>query len=616
MPAIVTKQFRVRNAKTFLTNLLGSTEGGPSAYDGTNYVYLAVGKILPWDETNFGADDSNPPDPDDDVSTSFNVFRDGLAASRITTSDVSLGIRRYDWTSGTVYTQYDDQDPTVNNGTAMFFVYEPNTGDIFKCIDNNSGGQSTVRPVKPPTALIEEAFATSDGYRWKFMAETPIAARKFLTTNFAPILSVNVHPSASTPSGYSDQKIVQQRANTGSLEAYVVSSGGAGFTKHSGGFTTRTIASGTNRTTFTLDSDSVLGVFEDGALIGATIQIEHISNGNTTTGIISGYTKGTRTVVVASDLDFTPATGDTYHIGPTVWVSGDGQGANAYSICTPAGGLSKVKALTTGNSYTYATVTIDPLSGDTGGSGTSVRAIIPPPGGHGRYPADELNAFNVLINKTVNGAGTGNTYPVTNDYRVVSLIRNGLLSNGYNQDVLTPATSGANWFANNQTLHLSTYIVCNTTDLLHSNYSTITNEKMQVFNDWNSGDGPLPDDEIQGVNSGAKARIVEFNTDGRGILNITNVVANSSGGGFMYNEALVVTRTYTGYVPTGNNYLIANGHSDGWTPDTWSIPGTTFDVVQEGEIQTGTGEVLYVENRVPVLRSIDQRETATIVIEF
>ena len=615
MPAIVTKQFRVRNAKDFMSKLLGPTEAGSNAYDGVNYIYLTFGKPIPWDETNFGSDDSNPPDPDDDIATYYNVYRDGLAAAPVETGDTSLGIRRYNWTSGTVYSQYDDQDPTIANGTAVYFVYEPNTGDIFKCLENNNGAASTVRPTKPGAGSTEVSFVTSDGYKWKFMAQTPTTAKKFLTTNFAPILSVNVHPDASAPAGYTDQEIVQQRANTGSLEAYVVTSGGVGFVKHSGAATTKTIATGASPTSFTLTTDAAIDSFVDDALIGASIHVEYVGNGNTSTGVISDWVQSTRTVTLESPgLDFTPAPSDTYEIGPTIWVSGDGQGANAYAICTGSGNIQKVKTLgaNTGNSYTYATVSVDPNSQDSG-SGASVRAIIPPPGGHGNDPADELNGFNILINKTVDGAGgTGNNYPVSNDYRVVSLLRNPLLANGHNETVLVPATSGANWFANTDTVHMSTWVVCNTADSAHVSLT----EGTQVWTDWNSGAGPLPDDEVEGVNSGAKGRVVEFNSDGRGILNISNVVANSSGGTFNQDEAIRLTRSYTGFEPSTNNYIIANGYSEGWAADTTTIPGTTFDVVQVGELQTGTGEVLYIENRQPILRSTEQRETVTIVIEF
>lgn len=600
-----------------MSKLLGPTEAGSNAYDGVNYIYLTFGKPVPWDETNFGSDDTNPPDPDDDIATYYNVYRDGLAAAPVETGDMSLGIRRYDWTSGTVYSQYDDQDPTIANGTAVYFVYEPNTGDIFKCLENNNGAASTVRPTKPGAGSTEVSFVTSDGYKWKFMAQTPTTAQKFLTTNFAPILSVNVHPDAAgdgnVPAGYADQEIVQQRANTGSLEAYVVTSGGVGFVKHSGAATTKTIASASSATTFRLNADSAISSFVDDALIGATIHVEYVANGNTSTGVISDWDNGNLEVTVTPALDFTPAAGDTYEIGPTVWVSGDGQGANAYAICTASGNIQKVKTLgaNTGNSYTYATVTVDPNNQDSG-SGASVRAIIPPPGGHGNDPADELNGFNILINKTVDGAGgTGNNYPVSNDYRVVSLLRNSLLANGYNQDVLVPATSGANWFANTDTVHMSTWVVCNTAAVTHSD-----GEPTQYWEDWNSGLGPLPDDEVEGVNSGAKGRVVEFNSDDRGILNISNVVANSSGGTFDPREAIRLTRSYTGFVPSTNNYIIANGYSDSWAADTTTIPGTTFDVVQVGELEPGTGEVLYIENRQPILRSTEQRETVTIVIEF
>jgi hypothetical protein len=613
VPAIVTKQFRVRNAKGFVNNLLSSSEGGASAYDGVSYVYLSFGKVVPWDETNFGADDSNPPDPDEDVSLLYDVFRDGIAASRVSADEVRLGIRRYDWASGTVYSQYDDQDPTIMNGTAVFFVFDPITGNIFKCLDNNSGGKSTVRPAAPIAAITEQSFFTSDGYRWKFMAQTSLVDQKFLTTNYVPIRTLNVHPTASVPVGYQLQHDIQSRANTGTIETYSITSAGSGFQKHSGGVPTRTIATGTSATVFTLNFDAVLKDTDD-FYNGATIVVDN-GSGVPESGIISDYEGGTRTVTLdaATPLSYTPAGGgaETYHIGPTVWVAGDGAGANAYAICTQAGTIKQVNALNTantGNSYTFATVTIDPQSRDVG-SGVSVRSIIPPQGGHGHDPADELNGFNVLLNKTINGAGEGNTYPVSNDYRVVSLLRNPLLANGYNQDVLTPATTGANWFANTGSVHMSTWLVCNTTTLAMGQGPDPTGS-MQAFEQWNSGAGPQPDDEIVGINSGAKGRVVEFNTDGRGILNITNVVANTSGGTFLEDEAVILTRTYTGFVPTTNNYVVANGFSLGFVADP------EFDVLQVGELKAGTGEVLYVENRRPIRRSLEQRETITIVIEF
>lgn len=599
MPAIVTKQFRVRNAKEFINKLLPANAGGSSAYDGVNYIYLAFGKVVPWDETNFGSDDTNPPSPDGDNDDMSNIYRDGLAASPIDESDTRLGVRRYNWISGVVYSQYDDQDPAVNDGTSEYFVYVEATGDIFKCLDNNSGAPSSVRPVKPGPSLLRESFVLSDGYRWKFMVQTSTDSR-FLTTNFAPIRTLNVHPSASVPAGFADQHVVQQLANTGTIEAFVTTSGGAGYTKHSGTFTIKTIATGASGTSFTLTSDTELDALLDDSLNGAAIYVSD-GAGQEGRGTIKDYVQSSRTVTLepTTPLPFTPGSGNIYHIGPTIAISGDGQGSNAYSIISASGSLSKVKSITTGNSYTYATVTVDAAAASTG-SGASVRAIIPPNGGHGKDPANELNGYNVLLNKTIDGAGTANSYPVTNDYRVVSLIRNPLLSNGYNQDVLVPATTGANWFANTDQVHMSTWLECNTS-------ADVT---MQDFSQWNSGSGPLPDDEILGVNSGAKGRVVEFNSDARGILNITNVVANTTGGTFLPTEAVQLTRTYNGFVPSGNNFLAANGFSVGFVADP------LFDVLQVGELQPGTGEVLYIENRTPILRSVDQRETVTIVIEF
>ena len=77
--------------------------------------------------------------------------------------EFSKMIRRIDWTSGQVYTEYDDLTDLAN---ADFYVMN-SSNQIFKCIDNNVGSVSTLEPTNVnPTAI---PFETEDGYRWLYM---------------------------------------------------------------------------------------------------------------------------------------------------------------------------------------------------------------------------------------------------------------------------------------------------------------------------------------------------------------------------------------------------------------------------------------------------------------
>ena len=58
--------------------------------------------------------DANPPTPTDTVEYRVqSLGRYDFGRSRVTSNDVSHVINRYNWTSGTVYDQFDNQDSTI-----------------------------------------------------------------------------------------------------------------------------------------------------------------------------------------------------------------------------------------------------------------------------------------------------------------------------------------------------------------------------------------------------------------------------------------------------------------------------------------------------------------------
>jgi len=665
MPATVTSNFRIANAKAFVDSFEEPENGGRNTVVGQSYVYLFIGKVLSWDKTHAGYSDATIPSPDGDVQgNEYEPWRDMIALDRvIANTDISFAAKRHNWTSGELYAQYDDQDPTITRATSKYYVYT-SSGRVYKCLDNNGGAASTIDPA---SRFVESTkvfpFVTSDGYRWKYMCTVTAGQQaKWLTTNYIPIRTLNAISTDGTSGGPSElttlipedgnfghQADVQLNANVGSIETYVVVDGGSGFQKHSGSVVVTSdrelvagsSGSGVNTTFFTvkpnvnLPSIGTSDYYKDSAIfLSNTTHQKGVSiiqksgslpwDGSVFIPVVGGTGTQADSFLVHPPFadDMAPLAGDTYHIGPVIEVLGDGPtnidgtgGANAYAICTSSGAISQINAWTTGNNYTTATVTA--TSG--GGSGLVARAVIPPPGGHGSDPVSELGAFNVVISKSLSGSGidnpvvrnsvipagtsgqiTGNNFPVTNEFRTVGLVRNPYISEDYDSTELAPATGGKNWYANSTPLHQSTWLVANDS---HGKSGSWT---------------PQPDDEIQGEASGATGRVVEYNTDGRGIINITNVTANSIGGSFMFNEKIARLRDKSGTTYSGV-YVTANGWADS-AATTWNNGGDltpiASTVIYEPDLAPYTGEILYLENRSPITRSVDQSEDIKIVVEF
>ena len=187
MPAIITKEFRLTNAKQFQEDF-GETN--------QNY-YLALGRPQAFADNQAFNDgtDTSPPTPNDDVGSEFYVYDDLLAAQKIASTDVSLVVPRRDWTTGTVYDYYRHDYGNINTAgstissdsgatnlyDATFYVMN-SSFDVYKVIDNNGGAASTVEPSGNKSTSV---FTTGDSYRWKYMYSlTASEQTNFLSSDF------------------------------------------------------------------------------------------------------------------------------------------------------------------------------------------------------------------------------------------------------------------------------------------------------------------------------------------------------------------------------------------------------------------------------------------------
>lgn len=194
MPAIATSKFRVHNAEQFLEAF--------SEVSNT-IMYLYIGGSNPF------VDDFNPPAPTNSTANiEFIPWRDSIAAKRIQSTDVVHVIERYDWATGTVYDQYDDQDTNLLEDD--FFVVTDDF-NVYKVLFNNGGLTSTIKPTGTSTTPVTLA----DGYKWKYMFTISTSdALKFLTNDYMSVRTDGTVAAAAIDGG---------------LDTVLVTSGGSGF---------------------------------------------------------------------------------------------------------------------------------------------------------------------------------------------------------------------------------------------------------------------------------------------------------------------------------------------------------------------------------------------------
>ena len=242
MPAIITSKFRYQNARNLIQNISDPAES----------YYLFVGRTQPWTPS-----DASVPTPQDRQSDEINAWANSIALKRIVASQVSHCAPRYNWISGTVYSEYDDQDFQLS--TRQYYVVTDEL-NVYKCIQAGAG-PSVIKPTGTATTISTTPLA--DGYRWKFMFTiTGNDVNKFLTNQFFPLKKLESDDN-------SIQWIIQSAAINGAIHHIKLVSTGSGYT---------------SAPTVTIEGDGT------GATATATVS-NGIVTGITMNTIGSGYSK-------------------------------------------------------------------------------------------------------------------------------------------------------------------------------------------------------------------------------------------------------------------------------------------------------------------------------------
>tara|TARA_Y100001938_G_scaffold151140_1_gene246502 strand:+ start:5902 stop:7482 length:1581 start_codon:yes stop_codon:yes gene_type:complete len=506
MPGTVTRRFRVHNAEQF-----------HEAFSETasTKMYLYIARVSSW------PDDANPPTPTDSIQvTEYDNWKKMLAAKRVQSSDVTFAVPRYNWATGKVYREYDTTSTTLFNdpaGSNTFYAVSSDL-NVYKCLFNNKGAQSTVEPTGTSTSTL----STADGYQWKFMYNINAAdALKFVTDNFVPIKTLASDDGSA-------QFDVQSAASNGAIDVIDVRGGGTLYMNNSG-----TLAAVADGDTMTLAAGANTS---DNIYNGSALRLVSGTGSGQVREIVD-YNGSTKVVQLKTAFSVVPNTSTTYQVAPLVTIKGDGTGAVAFANVSTASSnaVNQIGMISTGSNYSEATVTISANSSH--GSNASAVAYVSPPGGHGSDPVGEFAAHNVILNVQLSGT-EGGTFPTVNDFRTVGILRDPKLANG--------SIASASRF--DQTTRLTVASV--------------------------SGSGAYTLDEtIRGNTSGAVGKFVKFaNTNAANTAGVIHITDSISNGSFSGSESLkgltsnitatlssIVLPGATGLVPfTGDHIYVEN----------------------------------------------------------
>ena len=180
MSSIITTNFSTLIAQQFI-NLLDVNANSYLPVSRRSYVFATIGKQTPWNLAD------TPPTPGQSTRDLISYHDRSVVAKRISLENVSFVIRRYNWTSGTIYSRYGC---TVCPIGTPFYVLN-SKGQVFKCLDNNNNSVSTDEPqlFLSATSLEEPFFITSDGYKWKYLYTlSSDQKQKFLNNDWMPVV--------------------------------------------------------------------------------------------------------------------------------------------------------------------------------------------------------------------------------------------------------------------------------------------------------------------------------------------------------------------------------------------------------------------------------------------
>lgn len=327
--------------------------------------YIFIGNHVAW------PNEDAPPSSLDSVANEKSIWDNMYAGKRITGNDVELVIPRINWTTGTVYQQYDDitelsQQLTSNTAQNLGPIYVMNSErNVYICLSNNISANSTTEPTGKNISA-NGIIQTADGYLWKYLYNIR-PTNKFYTNNWIP---------APVSTGKLDYDTSPAISVDGELASIVVTNGGSGYI-HSN-ITVSNFSTGCTVLSLSNTNNLAANMSISGTGIATGTHITNVDVVNTT-------------ITLSTSTTTSGGGSGAYEVRTRIYIQGDGTGAIAMDGLSN-GQIQKITVTSYGKNYTSANVLIYGT-----GTGATARAILSPKFGHGFNAAKELGASNVMI---------------------------------------------------------------------------------------------------------------------------------------------------------------------------------------------------------------------------
>ena len=582
---LVTNYLNLHNAKQFRESV---SETANSIY------YVFAGRHTPYT----GGDDVIPDLVNTNQTVNVDPYKLMVFGKKVSNSDVTVMVPRYNWTSNTVYTAYRD-DINITACSYYAVVNAVSNFHVFKVLDNNGGAPSTIEPDFNDTSADDEYYETSDGYVWKYMYSiTSANFAKFATDDYIPVI-----PNAN----------VAGNAVSGAIDVVVVDYAGSNYNTYlSNTFISSDLTIGGDPTIYTIANNaSTANDFYNNSFLYIT--------GGTGIGqikkIVDYVVIGTqKKITIESGFDTPPDVTSVYEITPSVLFEGDGTGAVARALVNTnsSNTISGIEIIQRGSGYTFVTGTV---LGNTGGvsNAAQLSAVLGPKGGHGKDAEAELGGKYIGVSVSFSNSESG-TIPVTNDYRTIGLLKDPLFANV----TLTIATA-TGIFTDNEIL---TQAGSNATGIV-TDTSTTTLSISNVTGIF------VTNQLVTGAVSNSSANVVSFVINGQTkdfntFDNRQKYTYTVGSGTFQQDE-----KVYQLDVAVANAYFHSNDASYLYLSDLRGVinTGNTITGVNSSatatlttrlppDIVEGSGEVLYIENLDPIERNASQSESIKLILKF
>ena len=283
-------------------------------------------------------------------------------------------------------------------------------------------------------------------------------------------------------------------------------------------------------------------------------------------------------------------------------IKGDGAGAECTIVMTNDQTVDSVTISSQGSGYTFGSIDLAAGGIPTGSTIPTFDVVISPQGGHGADIYEELGAFNVLLYSRIENDAENPDFIIGNQVARIGVVEN------------------PQQFASNTLLSADKVSAVSALKLVGIGYSSATFTPDSLFTQTvatgTTAAGKVVNyDQLTGVLKFQQDRtLAGFNTVGTAQtnplfgFNLNQFTSTPSGDGTLTivpssGSNLAIDTSFTGISTVINNitYYLGQNFTDG---------------LSNPEVKRHSGNIIFVDNRPAITRSVNQKEDIKIVLQF